>query len=248
MTKVLALWAVPRSASTAFEWTMRQRGDFRCHHEPFGEAWYHGEDRRAPRPSAVPPKAGLGFASVRRRLRADAREGQVFIKDFPHYIMHMADEAFLEDFRHSFLIRDPARMLPSMYDKWPDFRIEETGYAEQRALFDRLSARDGRPPPVIDADDLQCRPEAAVRAYCEAVGIPFLAEALRWTPGERSAVSWYDGGSWHENLRASSGLAPQKTCYLSVDANEHLQQAYAACLPHYEAMRVHRLPIDQVIE
>ena len=40
MYKIVALWAVPRSTSTAFEWMMRQRGDIDCLHEPFGEAWY----------------------------------------------------------------------------------------------------------------------------------------------------------------------------------------------------------------
>ncbi|MDA0702825.1 MAG: sulfotransferase family protein [Proteobacteria bacterium] len=244
MTRILALWAVPRSTSTAFEWMMRQRGDFLCRHEPFGEAWYFGEDRRVPRPNATPPRPGLSFAAVWRNLREEAGKGPVFVKDFPHYIMHMADDSFLDRFIHSFLIRDPARMLPSMYDKWPDFLIEETGYAEQRILFDRLCERDGQAPPLIDADDLQNRPEATVRAYCAAVGIPFLAEALRWESGERNAVSWYDGGSWHDNLRTSTGLAPQRTNYLSVDANDHLQQAYAECLPYYEAMRQHRLRID----
>jgi len=33
MHKIVALWAVPRSTSTAFEWMMRQRGDMDCLHE-----------------------------------------------------------------------------------------------------------------------------------------------------------------------------------------------------------------------
>ena len=49
MHKIIALWAVPRSTSTAFEWMMRQRGDLDCLHEPFGEAWYQGEDPLWPR-------------------------------------------------------------------------------------------------------------------------------------------------------------------------------------------------------
>ena len=40
MHPIIAMWAVPRSTSTAFEWMMRQRGDLDCLHEPFGEAWY----------------------------------------------------------------------------------------------------------------------------------------------------------------------------------------------------------------
>ena len=36
MEKILALWAVPRSTSTAFERMMRERGDFWVVDEPFG--------------------------------------------------------------------------------------------------------------------------------------------------------------------------------------------------------------------
>jgi len=36
----LTLWATPRSTSTAFEWMMRQRGDFDCYHEPWNELYY----------------------------------------------------------------------------------------------------------------------------------------------------------------------------------------------------------------
>lgn len=43
MNKILALWAVPRSRSTAFEYMMRTRGDHVCLHEPFGEVWYQGK-------------------------------------------------------------------------------------------------------------------------------------------------------------------------------------------------------------
>ena len=44
MHRILVLWATPRSTSTEFEWMMRPRGDLTCFHEPFGEAWYKGED------------------------------------------------------------------------------------------------------------------------------------------------------------------------------------------------------------
>ena len=244
MNKILALWAIPRSTSTAFEWMMRQRGDFLCHHEPFGEAWYFGEDRRCPRETKADIKPGLNYASVWRTLLDDAGREPVFMKDFPHYILHMADSDFLGKFTHSFLIRDPARMLPSMYDKWPDFTVDECGYEEQHALFDRLCQRDGTPPPVIDSGDLLNDPHATVRAYCDAVGIPYIEDALSWDTGERKEVSWYDKGSWHENLKSSTGLAPQKTNYVAIDHNDHLKNAHDACRPHYDALHKHRLRIS----
>ena len=54
----LALWATPRSTSTAFEWMMRQRGDFTCVHEPWNELYYYGEDRRSDRDGGVPARPG----------------------------------------------------------------------------------------------------------------------------------------------------------------------------------------------
>ena len=98
-----------------------------------------------------------------------------------------------------------------MYDKWPDFHEKEVGFPEQRALFDLLTDIHGAPPPVIDSDDLLEDPHRITRLWCEAVGIPFIESALSWSPGARDEVSWWDGGSFHANLRDSDGLKPQRT-------------------------------------
>ena len=122
MRKILALWAVPRSTSTAFEWMMRQRGDMECFHEPFGEAWYQGEEPLWPRVTPDSKRTpGLTLGSVVATLKAAVARGPVFSKDFPHYIEHMWDDDLLALFNHSFLIRDPAKTITSMFDKWPDF-------------------------------------------------------------------------------------------------------------------------------
>ncbi len=72
MNPIYVLWATPRSTSTAFEWMMRMRGDMACFHEPFGEAWYQGDDARAPRlTTGSPRKQGLTFDSVLTRMPAD---------------------------------------------------------------------------------------------------------------------------------------------------------------------------------
>ena len=62
---------------------------------------------------------------------------------------HLADDGFLDHFQHSFLIRDPAKVLPAMYAHWPDFALEETGFKEQRELYDRLCATLAEAPPVM---------------------------------------------------------------------------------------------------
>jgi hypothetical protein len=244
-TPILALWAVPRSTSTAFEWMMRQRGDLDCYHEPFGEAWYQGEEPLWPRATDDSVRTpGLTLGTVRDALWAATERGPVFIKDFPHYVETIWTDEFLSCFRHSFLIRDPLKTLSSMHRKWPDFHLKETGFAEQRALFDRLWERDGSPPPVIDSDDLLERPAAVVEAWCDAVGIPFIEAALHWEPGPRDEVSWWDGGSFHENLRNSDGLKPQPR--VDVDASEmpeRVWEAHALVEPHYRRLWQHRITV-----
>ena len=90
MHKIVALWAIPRSTSTAFEWMMRQRGDLDCLHEPFGEAWYQGEDPLWPRfAEGEKTTKGLTIESVWEGIQENAKKGPVFLKDFPHYINHM---------------------------------------------------------------------------------------------------------------------------------------------------------------
>ena len=42
-SKPVALWAVPRSISTAFERVFVERDDFEVLHEPFSAAYYYGE-------------------------------------------------------------------------------------------------------------------------------------------------------------------------------------------------------------
>ena len=92
--RMLALWATPRSTSTAFEWMMRQRGDFRCLHEPFGVPYYRGADRRTTRFDENPQDMSITYASTWQDVQREHRKGRVFIKDFPNYIMHMADSEF----------------------------------------------------------------------------------------------------------------------------------------------------------
>lgn len=244
MNKIVALWAVPRSTSTAFEWMMRQRGDMTCFHEPYGEAWYQGEQPLWPRQTGDSLRTpGLTFDSVHRSLLEAAGAGPVFIKDFPHYIDHMWNEAFLSNFTHSFLIRDPAKTITSIHAKWPDFHEKEVGFAEQRQLFDVLIGLNGAPPPVIDSDDLLEDPERLVRLWCDAVGIPFIAEALSWAPGARDEVSWWDGGSFHANLRNSDGLRPQpRTRYIKIEeVPKRVRDVHARAVEHYRHLYSHRI-------
>ncbi len=230
---------------------MRMRGDMACFHEPFGEAWYQGDDARAPRlTSASSRKPGLNFDTVLQKMQAAALKRPVFSKDMPQFTDHLWNDDFLSRFEHSFLIRNPAKVLASLHRSWvksgndEGFSRNEIGFDEQRRLFDLLCTQFGKTPVVIDSDDLLENPPAMVEKYCNAIGIPFIAKALSWEPGSRSEVLWYDGDDsiWHETLRNSDGLKAQPR--KSVEVNElpeNLQVLYRDFLPHYQHLHSHRL-------
>lgn len=246
MRKIIALWAVPRSTSTAFEHMMRQRKDFVCLHEPFGEAWYQGENPLWPRfKPGEKTTPGLTIESVWKDIQEKAKENQIFFKDFPHYLNHVWTPSFLENFINIFLIRNPSKTITSIFDKWPDFDELEVGFPEQRALFDLLNALTDKVPIVIDSDDLLEKPEKMVEKFCVATGIPYIKEALQWdSNADTSIYSWWDGGSFHKNLSQSSSLKYQKRNYLDIDQTPYrVKQVYRRMLPHYEHLYKHRVII-----
>ena len=238
--RMLALWATPRSTSTAFEWMMRQRGDFRCLHEPFGVPYCRGADRRTTRFDENPQDMSITYASTWQDVQREHRKGRVFIKDFPNYIMHMADSEFLDQVQHTFLIRHPKRTLASMYHHWNTFTMDECSYEALHRMFAHVTERYDEAPVVIESDDLVEDPYRTVEAYCKAVGIPFLPDALEWDEGQRREVTWY-GGSWHQQLQASTGLEPQPNDYRDIDDVPFLRDMYDRCLPHYEALAKYKL-------
>jgi hypothetical protein len=129
-----------------------------------------------------------------------------------------------------------------MFKHWPDFHLKETGFIEQRQLFDLLCDETGEAPPVLDSDDLLEDPARMVEAWCSAVGIPYIAEALQWEPGNRDEVSWWDGGSFHANLRGSDGLKPQPREYIDISAApDRVKEIHEIVLPHYQHLHMHRL-------
>jgi len=238
--RILALWCVPRSRSTAFERMMEQRGDYLCYHEPFGDVWYNGE-KPSCRPQRIQNRTpGLTVRVQLERLSISAKTTPVFFKDMAEHVIPYADKNFLQSFDHSFLIRDPADTIPSLFDKWPDFELSETGFSQQNELFQRISDFQGHPPPVIDAEELVAKPLEVISSWCNAVGIDVRPDSLTW-PAEAHTYSWYEGGSWHDNLRNSTSLSAPERNYLPLESSQKMLDAYSLCRPHYEELSSHRL-------
>ena len=233
----LALWAVPRAASTAFERMVIERGDHLVFDEPFSEHYYLGPRKVSDRFAEVRP--GAEPEAILGRIEEAARREPVFVKDMAYHVAGLASPAFAARFTNTFLIRDPARSLPSLASMWPDFTDEESGFDAVAALVASAEAA-GQDPVVIDSDDLCRGPQRVVAAWCQRVGLPFVTEALEWSPGMRPEwVLWPD---WYEGTSRSSGFLPPSGPPPPL-ADERVAAAYERCLPVYEALRERRLVV-----
>lgn len=245
MKKILALWTTPRATSTAFECMMQERGDFEVHDEPFGLSYYYSEERcNTTRYPDIEPSSEYNFSSILEKLKRETEKQPVFIKDMSYYITHIANQEFLSHFENTFLIRNPIKMLPSLFALRPDFTLKEAGYEGVYKLFDRVKEINGKVPILIDSDDLVKKPEATIKAYCKAIDIPFIKEALEWNPRSQPQINEWEGG-WHTYALSSSSFHERKERnYESIEDNVHLKEAYEYCLPYYQKLCEYRLRVE----
>lgn len=233
----MALWAVPRAASTAFERMVIERGDHAVFDEPFSEHYYFGPQKVSRRFAEVRPHADPD--AILERVEGAARQGPTFVKDMAYHVAGVASPAFAGRFTNTFLIRDPARSLPSLARMWPDFTDEEAGYEALAALVADAEAA-GQEPVVIDSDDLCRDPAGVVAAWCHRVAIPYLPGALSWAPGMRPEwqlwPDWYGATSRSTGFRPPSDAPPEPP-------GDRVRAALERCVPVYEALRARRLVI-----
>jgi hypothetical protein len=102
-----------------------------------------------------------------------------------------------------------------------------------------VAEHTGQAPMVLDAEDLVRDPDAAVRAFCAAVGVPHVPESLRWQPGDRS--EWAPTARWHRDVSRSAGFTA--TPVRTVDDNPVLRSYLECHLPHYERLHALRLRV-----
>lgn len=202
-----ALWCHPRSASTAFERIMRERGDLDVLHEPFMYDYYLN---RAPRlfPDFKPdPDHPSDYPSIREMLLERAKRGPVFLKDMAYYVVDALpdDLEFMGAIRHAFLIRDPAQSILSYHKRDPEFVSEEVGIEAQWRLYQAI--RDaGFDAQVIKSSDLRASPDSTMAAYWLASDLPQKPDALNWDA--KVPEGWETVQEWHTETLTSGAIRP----------------------------------------
>jgi hypothetical protein len=231
---ILALWAVPRSVSTAFERSMRQRGDLIVFFGPFSDYYYYSTERASKRYLHLSPQQDCTALHTLSKLQDAARIGRVFIKDMAYYLRDCMCQSFVANFTNTFLIRHPRYALPSHYRLQPNFTLEEAGYHQQHRLMMLVEAA-GQTPLVIDGETLRTQPSRVLRHYCEGIGLPYMDRALTWHPGLHPA--WSHSRRWVVDAAQSSSFLARTNKDLQPLAIPRVREMYEQCYPLYEDMR-----------
>ena len=240
--KPIALWAVPRSISTAFERVFVERGDFEVFHEPFSASYYYSTERRSDRFADEEPEEEYCHEKVLAKILAPG-EKPVFFKDMAYHVSDFMTPELVAEFRNTFIIREPRHVIASLHKRWPDFTYEEAGYEELHRLFG-YAVEMGQEPVVVDASDLSENSEEIVATYCEKLGVAYRPEALSWEPCE--VPEWKMWDEWHEDAQNSTGIGT--ISHEDAPLSDELEELCGRCRPYYEALYNRRLrPIGSEI-
>jgi hypothetical protein len=159
-------------------------------------------------------------------------------KHMAHHLLPMIERGWLDALTHAFLIREPDEMVASLLKTFPGAGLADTGLPQQCEIFDRVAERQGRAPPVVLASDVLKDPRAQLEALCGALGIPFLAAMLSWSPGRRDT----DGAwapHWYAAVEASTGFEPFRRRH--VELTDDHARLVDECRPWYEKLYALRL-------
>jgi hypothetical protein len=228
-SNLLFLWGTPRSMSTAFLRMMLERGDHEVYHEPFSSIVVQGH-------VPVGERTATSHDELLKLLEERARDRRVFVKETTEYdYLGSGGERIAEVGVHTFIVRDPRLVIPSHYAMNPGMTCAEVGYGHQFALARRVRAATGERPLVIEAEALLADAPGTVARYCRHAGIPYVASALSWQPGDQRV--WSRTPQWHRDAARSCGFTESHRTYAqTVDNNEFLASCYRHHLPRYRVM------------
>ena len=204
MQNIIGLWAHMRARSTAFLRMMLERGDVFVVHEPFSSLLDDGTVQ-------VPDGSGgkVQVATEKEliaQLRVLARRKPVFFKDTVEhrysYLFENSDD--VADIIHTFIVRDPAQAINSIFNMKANITSAEVGYEHLYEIFNLSRLLSSRKPIVVDSAALVADPKYVIKEYCRRVGLPFRPNALTWQPGARP--EWKRTQRWHEDVSNSSGF------------------------------------------
>ncbi len=229
------MWSGPRTISTALMRSWENRPDTVVADEPLYGFYLASTGIQHPGRDEIIQSMPNGWRQVLSELTLaplPAGKSICYAKHMTHHLLPEVDRDALAGFSHAFLIRDPRQLLASYAKVRAEPVLADLGLEQQVEIFRAFGG------PVVDAGDILRRPEPALRALCEALGVPFEAAMLSWPAGPRDTDGVW-AKYWYDSVWRSTGFGPYREP--TVDLPPRLEPLAAACRPFYEEMSAHRL-------
>ncbi len=237
----IAMWSGPRNISTAMMYAFGNRADCIAWDEPFYafSLVHHGNDHPMREEIIAANDSDWDTLVAKCLGPLPAGKSVFYQKHMTHHMLPGFDRRWILRLTNAFLIRTPERVLASYAQKWADVDLRAIGFVEQAEIFDMVAQKQGKAPPVVDADDILDNPRAMLKALCAACGISFDEAMLKWPPGPKP----FDGvwaPHWYNAVWKSTGLEPQPRKPVP-DLPKELARIADAARPYYEGLNAHRL-------
>jgi len=210
LSKIIALWATPRSISTAFEKTFSCREDMKVVHEPFADVYYFSQWRRATTFGECPEQYQYSAVMAMETLKP-VKEKPVFFKDMAYQALPYIDKTFLASFTNTFILRHPVEVIASIYKQGITVSEEEFGFTALEQLFSIVTEELGQTAVVVEATRFRRNPQIILEKYCHAIGVDFDPTMLNWEAGQMKAWKPHEQefqAKWHQTLENSTTILP----------------------------------------
>jgi Sulfotransferase domain len=227
------MWSGPRTVSTALMRAWENRPDTVVVDEPLYAFYLAATGLDHPGRDEVTASQPRDWRVVLRQLVSDPLPAGMTIyyqKHMTHHLLPSVDRAALAGLRHAFLIRDPRSLLASYARVRSAPTLADLGLVQQASIFEEFGG------PVLDSADLLAAPEAALRALCAALEVPFSAAMLSWPPGPRASDGVW-APYWYDSVRRSTGFVPSVTGPEPPVLDPALEPLLEECLPYHEKLR-----------
>lgn len=232
----IAMWSGPRNLSTAMMYAFAARGDCAVWDEPFYAAYLRESGSAHPLAAEIIAVHEADPAKVAARCESAIPDGKAhfYMKHMPHHMLPGFPLDWADDCVNIHLIRHPSRVIASYAAKRETVTLEDIGFRQQTALYQKLGG------VIIDSDEIRKAPRAVLEALCETIGLPFIETMLHWPKGGHPSDGVW-AKHWYAAVHDSTGFAGAEGP-LPVTAEAH-KPLLVAALPHYERMRAEALTV-----
>ncbi len=230
----IAMWSGPRNLSTAMMRSFGARSDTVCVDEPFYAAYLKLTGLDHPMRADILARHEADPSVVAQTLSEAPSDAPIFYqKQMTHHMVPGIPRGWMRHVENVFLVRHPARVLASYARKMETVSLEAIGFPQQADLYDHASEITGKPPLVIDSDDVLRNPATALTRLCARLGIEYEDTMLKWSPGPKPEDGAWSP-HWYDAVFKSTGFGPPPGPVPDLPAE--LQAICDAAMPIYERL------------